>query len=120
MSVQQMVCHVRDAFELPLGGRHAAEVPVPMPRPLFKRLALRSPLPWPHGVKTVPEVEQGAGGTPPGDFADDIQRLLQTLDRFVAWSGSYPAHPIFGLMTAEEWMRWGYLHTDHHLRQFGR
>jgi hypothetical protein len=31
-----------------------------------------------------------------------------------------PAHPIFGRMTEAEWMRWGYLHTDHHLRQFGR
>jgi Protein of unknown function (DUF1569) len=29
-------------------------------------------------------------------------------------------HPIFGPMTAKDWMRWGYLHADHHLRQFGR
>jgi hypothetical protein len=29
-------------------------------------------------------------------------------------------HPMFGAMTTLEWMRWGYLHTDHHLRQFGR
>jgi len=29
------------------------------------------------------------------------------------------AHPIFGRMSLWEWQRWGYLHTDHHLRQFG-
>jgi hypothetical protein len=29
------------------------------------------------------------------------------------------AHPIFGAMAKEEWHRWGYLHLDHHLRQFG-
>jgi hypothetical protein len=29
-------------------------------------------------------------------------------------------HSIFGSMTNQDWMRWGYLHADHHLRQFGR
>ena len=27
-------------------------------------------------------------------------------------------HPFFGALTREEWMIWGYRHTDHHLRQF--
>jgi len=30
------------------------------------------------------------------------------------------ARPIFGPLTRAEWLRWGYLHADHHLRQFGR
>ena len=38
-----------------------------------------------------------------------------------AGASSYaPSHPMFGPMTPEDWMRWGYLHADHHLRQFGR
>ncbi|HEV2663419.1 MAG TPA: DUF1569 domain-containing protein [Blastocatellia bacterium] len=28
-------------------------------------------------------------------------------------------HPYFGAMSESQWMRWGYLHCDHHLRQFG-
>ena len=28
-------------------------------------------------------------------------------------------HPLWGRMSEWEWGRWGYLHTDHHLRQFG-
>ena len=32
----------------------------------------------------------------------------------------WPRHAIFGAMTASDWMRWGFLHADHHLRQFGR
>ena len=28
-------------------------------------------------------------------------------------------HPIFGRMSERTWLRWAYLHTDHHLRQFG-
>ena len=27
---------------------------------------------------------------------------------------------LWGKMSARDWMRWGYLHADHHLRQFGR
>ena len=38
----------------------------------------------------------------------------------VAESGSLTRpHPVFGPMTRGAWLRWGYLHTDHHLRQFG-
>jgi hypothetical protein len=29
------------------------------------------------------------------------------------------SHPIFGPMSKADWLRWGYLHMDHHLRQFG-
>jgi hypothetical protein len=39
------------------------------------------------------------------------------------YNGSIPSmfpHPIFGRITRAEWLRWGYLHADHHLRQFGR
>jgi uncharacterized protein DUF1569 len=28
-------------------------------------------------------------------------------------------HPIFGPMSESAWLRWAYLHADHHLRQFG-
>ena len=28
-------------------------------------------------------------------------------------------HPLFDEMSERDWMRWGYLHVDHHLRQFG-
>jgi hypothetical protein len=27
---------------------------------------------------------------------------------------------MFGAMTRGDWLRWGWLHMDHHLRQFGR
>jgi len=47
-----------------------------------------------------------------------VQELLA---RFAGTSAAeMPPHPIFGQMTRAEWLRWGYLHTDHHLRQFGR
>ncbi len=122
MTVAQMVCHCTDAFLLPLGERPAkrAKTP-PIPLGLYKWIALNTPMQWPKGIKSVPEMIQGLGGTPPTDFVADRVALLRVLDRFAERRGSgWPPHPFFGEMTAAEWLRWGYLHSDHHLRQFGR
>jgi hypothetical protein len=77
---------------------------------------------WPHGVKTRPELEQGVGGTPPAEFEADLQLLLATIDKFTQQPRTFEfhPHPMFGAMSEKEWMRWGYLHCDHHLRQFGQ
>jgi hypothetical protein len=121
MTVGQMVCHCTDSFLYPLGERSAETAPAPpIPRSWMKWLALQSPMQWPRGVRSIPEMIQGVGGTPPKDFATDRRALLLTLDRFAEKNGNWPRHPIFGEMTEADWMRWGYLHADHHLRQFGR
>jgi hypothetical protein len=121
MSAHQAVCHLTDAFCCPLGERAATPVSAwPIPIPIYKRLALYFPRKWPTGVPTTPEMNQQIGGTPPADFAADRAILLAKLDQFAQCSGPWSPHPIFGNMTTPEWMRWGYLHTDHHLRQFGR
>ena len=121
MSAHQAVCHLADAFCCPLGERAAASFKASsIPMPIYKWLALNFPMKWPRGVPTPPEMNQQIGGTPPADFAADRATLLAKLDQFARASGPWSPHPIFGTMTAAEWMRWGYLHTDHHLRQFGR
>ena len=121
MSVHQMICHLTDAFGCPLGERVPAPIKgPPIPVPIYKWLALSFPAKWPKGVPTPPAMDQRIGGTPPGDFAADRAALVLKLDQFVRCAGPWGSHPMFGVMTAAEWMRWGYLHTDHHLRQFGR
>jgi hypothetical protein len=69
----------------------------------------------------VPEVDQAIAGTSPTDFAADVAEL-EALMMVVATRGSaavWPTHPFFGRMSEADWLRWGYLHLDHHLRQFG-
>lgn len=70
---------------------------------------------------TLPEMDQRQGGTPPTDFAADVANLNAALERFSTRGTDFvwPPHPIFIAMSHDEWMRWGYLHMDHHLRQFG-
>jgi hypothetical protein len=121
MTVHEAVCHMRDSYLVPLGEKPMTPAPTRMPRGLYKRLALGMPMQWPKGVKTRPEVEQGKGGTPPGNFVEDLALLCATCTRFYSTvSSPCLPHPIFGSMTKEDWMRWGYLHADHHLRQFDR
>lgn len=85
----------------------------------MKWLALKAPMPWPHGVKTMPENDQLIGGTPPVEFDRDRQRLEALIERFCQPMNNMFPHPYFGQLTEAEWLRWGYLHCDHHLRQFG-
>ena len=87
-------------------------------RTLVKWIALHTSFPWPHGFKTRPEADQELGGTRPVEFDLDRADLLTIIERF-SQSRQRSAHPIFGGMSEWEWQRWGYLHVDHHLRQFG-
>ena len=121
MTPHQAICHLNDSFKLALNERPIADAVVPL-RPVVKFIALQLPLPWPKGrLRTLPEAEQGIGGTPPGEFEQDRAELLSLMARFCsAGAEQYcPTHPIFGRMTASHWRRWAYLHMDHHLRQFG-
>ncbi len=121
MSAHQMVCHLNDAFKLYTGVIRAAPPGFPYPSKLLKWGSLFVPVRWPKGFKTVVEVDQQQGGTRPVDFEQDVTELRGRVIRFaqIPDNFSWPIHPYLGAMTAGEWMRLGYLHTDHHLRQFG-
>jgi hypothetical protein len=67
---------------------------------------------------TSESVRQGGGGTPPVEFVEDRARLLKTFMLFCGCAELAPTHPMFGSMRRADWLRWGYLHADHHLRQF--
>ena len=120
MSAPQMLCHLTDSYQAVIGERAVSTGRWPLPRVLLTWVVLEAPLPWPPNVPTRPELAQGAGGTPPADFEQDRRRLLEALERFCsAAPAARTAHPVLGPLTYPQWMRWGYLHADHHLRQFG-
>jgi hypothetical protein len=121
MTAHQMLCHLSDSFQAKLGNRTSTMADNLFTRTVMKWVALYLPLPWPHGVKTMPENDQLIGGTPPEEFERDRQRLVQLIEGFtkVGDPAALKPHPYFGQMSEAEWLRWGYLHADHHLRQFG-
>jgi hypothetical protein len=122
MTSHQMICHLADSFRVLLGRMSVADGATPLHRPLIKWLALSLPVPWPHGIPTAPELDQAKGaGTPPGEFARDRADLEVLLGLVTAPNVTFGthSHPVFGPMSEGDWLRWGYVHMDHHFRQFG-
>jgi hypothetical protein len=120
MTPHETICHLTDCFNLSLGEKSASPATGFFQRTFLKWGALWVPIQWPRGFKTRPEIEQGKGGTPPVEYSRDRDLLVTVIRRFAATRdfGQNP-HPFFGAMADAEWKRWGFLHTDHHLRQFG-
>jgi hypothetical protein len=121
MSAPQAVCHLSDAFRAVLGHKPVSDASTLFHRTLLKWVALHVPMRWPPNVRTRPEFDQMVGGTKPAEFSADVadlQDLVETFTGAVSRSAWLP-HPIFGPLTDAEWLRWGYLHMRHHLRQFG-
>lgn len=118
MSAHQMVCHLCDSFRAVTGRKPVSHASSLLQRTIVKWIALFLPVPWPAGIPTRPELDQELGGTRPVDFAADVAQLEALLDQF-AEAKDREAHPTFGRLSEGVWLRWGYLHMDHHLRQFG-
>ena len=119
MSAHQMICHACDALRMALGERAVSPATGLLHRTVLKWIVLYVPVRWPAGILTRPEIDQEAGGTKPSDFARDVSELESLLTIVARTDHSWPMHPIFGHMSDRAWLRWAYLHTDHHLRQFG-
>ena len=123
MNVNQMICHLSDALKMGLGIKKTKFVGNFFLTKIMKNLILWGVIKAPKGkVKTVPELKQGAGGTPPKEFLNDKNELLDLVTNF---SSKYPnntliVHPAFGAMSKQEWGRLAYTHIEHHLQQFGR
>jgi hypothetical protein len=117
-----MVCHMSDACCMLTGERRTPPVSTPVPRIVMKWIALYVPMRWPREIKTTPELDQTKNGTRPAQFDADLARLVSQIESIgrdrSTWLAKQP-HPVFGEMSEAAWMRWEYLHTDHHLRQFG-
>jgi hypothetical protein len=118
MTAHQMICHLNDSFRVATGEKYASPDTNLFKRSLVRWVALHTPFPWPHGVPTRPEIEQGKGGTKPAHWDSDCTELRELIPAF-AQRKTFAAHPIFGEMSQRDWLIWGYRHVDHHLRQFG-
>jgi hypothetical protein len=120
LTVDEMLCHVADSFRATLGERHASPLKTsPVQAWLMKFVALRTPLPWPKGLPTRPEVDPHQAGTRPEEFEADRSAVDALLVRFADSATRYHVHPMFGTMARADWLVWAYRHVDHHLRQFG-
>jgi hypothetical protein len=122
MSAHQMVCHLSDGYRLVTGDRTTELAATPLPRLMMRWIALYAPVRWPADIPTTPDLDQDAGGTRPADFDADVvelERLLRKVATDQRGRLTGHLHPIFGRMSESAWLRWAYLHADHHFRQLG-
>jgi hypothetical protein len=119
MTAKRMVRHLICSNEIALGERtvEPREMPVPV---LMKWFALRSGLRWPKNIQTVPELKRAIAEHSDVELNVLVRAVIESVEAVARGTRYAPSHPMFGPMTPEDWMRWGYLHADHHLRQFGR
>ena len=122
MSSTEALQHLLLAFQTSLN-----EFPVsPSPSRRFDNAALRLialtlPVRWPKGIAAPPELDFSINPPMPVDFSHAQAELRGVIQRFgqAPFSALAPIHPLFGTLSHAQWMRWGFRHTDHHLRQFG-
>ena len=114
-----MALHLGDATAAVLKQRAFSARPRGGPAGL-RRFMLLYLLPrMPRGIKTG--ANPAAVVVEPAAFAEDLERAVILLQQLATAAPDTLAdrHPILGPMTRAHWMRWEFLHTDHHLRQFG-
>jgi hypothetical protein len=120
MNPHQAICHLTDSFKAVAGQRTMSLPPMAAwQSAVLKWAALYLPIKWTTGIKTAPENDQQQQGSAPKDWNSDKAELLEWLEKFSSGKMAFVVHPLMGNLSAEEWQRWGYLHCDHHLRQFG-
>lgn len=120
MNASQMLCHLCDSAKVATGERVLPSTNPGLSSRIIKWLALDVPLRWAKNIPTMPQIDQLKDGTPPTAFTLDQQTLIALTTRLAQSSLEGNKHPYFGPMSQKDWMRWAWLHTDHHLRQFGR
>ena len=118
MNVHQMLDHVGNALAAALGHRAFSATPRSGPRGLLRFIALYVIPRSPRGIRSG--AEPASSVVDVEAFSRNQERAIALLRDMAAPGQSYAeAHPAFGAMTRGDWLRYAYLHTDHHLRQFG-
>jgi hypothetical protein len=119
MTAKRMVRHLICSNEVALGERVVDPMEWPLPV-VVKWIALRSGLRWRKNIQTVPALKRAIAEHSEAEFQVLLPAVIGSMEAVARGPQYAPSHPMFGPMTPEDWMRWGYLHADHHLRQFGR
>ena len=120
MSIEQMLKHLRNAFEVSLGEKTLPDESKPVVRDILYFLIARVITTWPGGRIKAPDY-----WSPPADYDFERERkeLLGAMDRFLGAFESAPdkigVHPILGPLSMREWSQLMGVHMHHHMRQFG-
>jgi hypothetical protein len=123
MTPNELVTHLTDALRHPVGDKPAKLPPRSFVRNFLQKWLVLWVFPrMPKGVQTRATADPRRDGTKPVEFTRDMAELNSVTDRYLAQLGTIAAtkeHTRFGPMREKDWLRWWWMHMDHHMRQFG-
>jgi hypothetical protein len=116
MTVGQMAWHCQIPLKVGIENKAPKKKPNPLIIWLFKK-GLYNDRPYRKNLPTSPF----AKASEPRDLKEELPKLREMVEAFHRLEGrsEWNPHPIFGVMTREQWGKMQYKHLDHHLRQFG-
>ena len=116
MTAAQMQVHIGDQMRIALGELHIPPKSSPLGWRPVRWLVIHSPMPWPKGAPTAPQLMNPSTA----EWDADRARLLNTFHRVVAAgeTNAWHPHPAFGKLSGHSWGVLMWRHLDHHLRQF--
>jgi Protein of unknown function (DUF1569) len=117
MSAAQMQVHIGDGLRIALGTKHCAPKRGPLRFPPLRWLVIHSPIPWPQGAPTAPELLNPHTAEWDADRAQLVADIKQVAAR--GEKANWAEHPAFGKLSGRSWGVLMWRHIDHHLRQFG-
>jgi hypothetical protein len=109
-SLGQICNHLAAALRLTLEVPPSSAEPTREQR-VARRLFFRSGR-FPDGMEAPVRVLQPQPGL---DAVKEAEALREAIGRFDAATGPFPAHPVLGPLSNEEWTRFHCLHCSHHL-----
>ena len=119
LTAGKMLSHLIDSFALSAGRKewHRTCKGFTL-QPFGQWLTIRSPLPWPKGLK-VPDL---FFESEPTNFSADRDELIQAIEAYAnkPENQTWGVSPEFGRLTPKQWGQLNFRHCQHHLKQFGR
>ena len=119
MDVAQMLTHCQKPLEVATGMLQLNTQIGFGKKILFKlfKSAMYNDKPWRKNLGTVREFRI----TDNQVFMTQKEKLINVINAFsqLKEKTSWPAHPLFGDFTSDQWGKMQYKHLDHHLTQFG-
>ena len=117
MTPSEMQVHIGDGLRIALGTKRCEPMRGLLSLPPLRWLVIHSPMPWPKGAPTAPELKNPQTTTWDADRA----QLLRDIEAVAARGdeADWSPHPAFGKLRGHSWGVLMWRHIDHHLRQFG-
>ena len=116
MTPAQMLHHCQAPLNIVLQKNDYNLKPNWFARTFFKKSMYSDNL-WKKNMPTLKSFRE----TQDRDFDNEYKTLAALIDEIDERKDNdqWPVHPVFGVLTKEQWGKMQYKHLDHHLRQFG-